>query len=107
MKIITVAEVVSATEGELICGNAETEISAVSTDSRKLEAGSLCVVWVGENFDGHDFIEKALEMCIRDRDEINQPCRQKSQYVGKQILCDGAAGEHPNQNSHGIKCRPE
>ena len=40
-------------------------------------------------------------------DEINQPCRQKSQYVGEQILCDRTAGEHPNQNGHGIKCRPE
>ncbi len=61
MKTITVAEVVRATEGELICGNAETQILTVSTDSRKLEPGSLFVPLVGENFDGHDFIEKALE----------------------------------------------
>ncbi len=36
-------------------------VSAVCTDSRNLTPGCLFVPWKGENFDGHDFIEKALE----------------------------------------------
>lgn len=36
-------------------------VSAVCTDSRDLVPGCLFVPWKGENFDGHDFIDKALE----------------------------------------------
>lgn len=36
-------------------------ISAVSTDSRKLVPGCLFIPWVGEKFDGHDFIDAALD----------------------------------------------
>ena len=36
-------------------------VTAVCTDSRKLTPGCLFLPWVGERFDGHDFIEAALE----------------------------------------------
>ena len=35
-------------------------VSAVSTDSRKIQPGCLFLPWVGEKFDGHDYIEGAL-----------------------------------------------
>ncbi len=36
-------------------------ISGVSTDTRTITSGSLFVPLVGENFDGHKFLEKAIE----------------------------------------------
>ncbi len=37
------------------------EIKGVSTDTRNIQAGNLFIPLVGENFDGHDFIEAARE----------------------------------------------
>ena len=39
----------------------DTEIMSITTDTRKIEAGSLFVALVGERFDGHDFVEAALD----------------------------------------------
>ncbi len=36
-------------------------VSAVSTDSRKITPGCLFLPWVGEKFDGHQFIDAALD----------------------------------------------
>lgn len=36
-------------------------VSSVCTDSRKIEPGCLFLPWVGEKFDGHDFINAALD----------------------------------------------
>ena len=38
----------------------DVDIKNISTDSRTIEKGDLFVPIVGENFDGHKFIEKAL-----------------------------------------------
>ncbi len=42
-------------------GNPNTMISGISTDSRKINAGEFFVPIKGENFDGHDFIQNALD----------------------------------------------
>ena len=58
---MTVQEIAAAAGGEWKNPRADAPtVSAVSTDSRKLLPGCLFVPWVGERFDGHDFIEKAL-----------------------------------------------
>ncbi len=36
-------------------------LKGVSTDSRNIEAGQLFIALKGENFDGHDYIDKAIE----------------------------------------------
>ena len=36
-------------------------VTAVCTDSRKITPGCLFLPWVGEKFDGHDFIDMALD----------------------------------------------
>lgn len=41
-------------------GHADRLIRSISTDTRTIEAGSLFVPLVGENFDGHDFAEAAV-----------------------------------------------
>ena len=59
MKEITLTELINAVHGELLQGGAE-RFSAVSTDSREIPDGALFLPIVGETFDGHDFIGKAL-----------------------------------------------
>ncbi len=57
---ITLAELVRAVRGALLAGDEKTAIAAVSTDSRTVGAGALFIPIVGESFDGHSFIDKAL-----------------------------------------------
>ena len=41
-------------------GDAAAKIFGVNTDSRTVKAGEVFLPLVGERFDGHDYIEKAL-----------------------------------------------
>lgn len=59
MKPFTLSELTAAVGGELLRG-AETGIASVSTDSRAVGEGALFIPIVGETFDGHDFIDRAL-----------------------------------------------
>ncbi len=61
MEKLTLQEIAGAVGGEMAAGF-DTEILSVSTDTRKIEPGSLFIPIKGERFDGHDFIEKALRL---------------------------------------------
>lgn len=58
---LSIREVVTACRGRLICGDDELVFSGVSTDTRTIEPGMLFIPIRGENFDGHKFIDKAIE----------------------------------------------
>ena len=58
---LSIREVVKACRGRLICGDDELIISGVSTDTRTIEPGVLFIPVRGEKFDGHKFIDKAIE----------------------------------------------
>lgn len=60
MKTITAAQA-AAFAGGVVVGDGNTPLGAVSTDSRSIPAGSLFIPLRGERFDGHDFLEKAVE----------------------------------------------
>lgn len=61
MQPMTVQEIAAAAKGVWKNPRADAPVvSAVSTDSRRVQSGCLFVPWVGERFDGHDFIEAAL-----------------------------------------------
>lgn len=60
MEIITVADIMTATGGLLLSGSMEQTVNEVETDSRTIHEGSLFVPLVGEKFDGHAYISKAL-----------------------------------------------
>jgi UDP-N-acetylmuramoyl-tripeptide--D-alanyl-D-alanine ligase len=53
--------VATATGGRLVAGAVTAVFDGVSIDSRTLPAGALFVALRGDRFDGHDFIEAALE----------------------------------------------
>ena len=61
MQPMTVQEIAAAVGGTwLNPGEGFAPVTAVCTDSRKLTPGCLFLPWVGEKFDGHDFIDAAL-----------------------------------------------
>ena len=60
MEPITAGQLLAAVRGELLQGEEATKISGVNTDSRTVRAGEVFLPLVGERFDGHDYIEKAL-----------------------------------------------
>ena len=61
MEIMTLADIVRATKGKLIAGTPEITAIDVNTDSRVIGEGMLFVALVGDNFDGHDFVQCAAE----------------------------------------------
>jgi UDP-N-acetylmuramoyl-tripeptide--D-alanyl-D-alanine ligase len=54
---LTIAEILKATEGKLLRGDANTTVAQISTDSRALKQGNLFVALMGEKFDGHNFLD--------------------------------------------------
>ena len=80
MERITFEEIVEAVKGKIYIKGSDTEINAVSTDTRKLEKGNLFIALKGENFNGNEYItlasEKGASLCIVDEikfkdEEIN------------------------------------
>jgi UDP-N-acetylmuramoyl-tripeptide--D-alanyl-D-alanine ligase len=60
-----VDEIIKATQGSLIQGSLTDKISNISTDSRSLTSQGAFLALKGKNFDGHDFIAKALKLKVR------------------------------------------
>ena len=58
MRKMLLSEIAENTGGKLV--GVDAEISSISTDTRKIEKGSLFVAVKGENFDGHNFCETAV-----------------------------------------------
>lgn len=61
MKPVSLQVLAGWAGGDLLRGNPETQVSAVSTDTRSIAPGSLFVALKGERFDGHDFAVQAAQ----------------------------------------------
>lgn len=59
MKVWSISEIVKYTDGALVKGSGETQITRVVYDSRMATSGTLFVPIIGERVDGHDFIADA------------------------------------------------
>lgn len=57
----TVNEIVNTIGGTVICGSGETSFSQVYQDSRLIECEGIFFAIRGDLFDGHDFVESAVE----------------------------------------------
>lgn len=63
MEPISIREILLATEGTLLqdVTGEGASVSSVETDSRSIRTGGLFIPLVGERFDGHNFMDKALQ----------------------------------------------
>lgn len=62
MQPMTIKEIAAAVNGVWWNPREDApEVSAVCTDSRKITPGCMFLPWVGEKFDGHSFIDAALD----------------------------------------------
>lgn len=60
MEPMNITEITDAVNGKLINYKKDFLIEGINTDSRKIKKGELFIPIIGLNFDGHDFIDKAL-----------------------------------------------
>ena len=58
---IALVDVLAFTGGRVLAGTGNPVFTGVSTDSRTVNAGELFIALRGERFDGHRFVEEALE----------------------------------------------
>lgn len=61
LPIFTAGQILNATGGILLSGEQADEFHGITTDSRRLKEGDVFVALQGEKYDGHDFLEPALE----------------------------------------------
>lgn len=61
MKNISLKEIKKAASADLIRGKLNKNIKKIKIDSRKIETGDLFIAIIGENQDGHNFVESAVE----------------------------------------------
>lgn len=59
---LSVKDIVNITSGKLLCGDENTIVRGICTNSKEIEEGNLFVPIIGEKVDAHLFIESALEI---------------------------------------------
>lgn len=80
MLTLKISEIIEATGGQLVSGNMGTTVTGISTDSRKIVNGCLFIPLIGERFNGHDYINKALAegaaavLTQQDENGIHERC---------------------------------
>lgn len=65
MENYTINDIIKATSGHLIKRVPAYTVSEISTDTRTIKNGDIFVALIGERFDGHDFIDQAIEKGAR------------------------------------------
>jgi UDP-N-acetylmuramoyl-tripeptide--D-alanyl-D-alanine ligase len=86
MEALTIKEIAKAVEGTILTGDGNMQITNASTNSKKLETGSLFVPIIGEKVDAHDFIPDAFEngarACFTSRHkEVTKDMNQAMVYI--------------------------
>ena len=83
LPVFSLKDVLKATAGTLVSGAQEVPFYGISTDSRLISKGNLFIALKGENFDGHDFVMRALTqgaagILVHDEEKINQIPKDKT-----------------------------
>ena len=80
-------DVLKATTGNLIAGASGKTFYGISTDSRLVKKGNLFIALKGEKFDGHDFVNQALQQgaagVVVSDSKVSQDLMDKSVAVIK------------------------
>lgn len=84
---LTIDEIIKATDGKIIFNKCNFGKVSISTDSRTIKEDEIFLPLVGENFDGHDYINKALKQgCIGYFTEQNHYDNIKNNYNPTKII---------------------
>lgn len=59
---LELSEVVKAVNGEIVYKNNDGKFIKVSTDTRKIQKGDMFIALRGKNFNGNDYIDKAIKL---------------------------------------------
>jgi len=70
LESLTLEQILKAVDGKILVSGKKSSFNKVSTDTRKIEEGSIFIALKGENFNGNEFAVKAAEsgaeLCIID-----------------------------------------
>ncbi|MGU9538764.1 UDP-N-acetylmuramoyl-tripeptide--D-alanyl-D-alanine ligase [Clostridium tepidum] len=87
MEFIKLEEIIKAVNGELVITGEKDEYNSVSTDTRKIKKGDIFIALKGENFNGNNFVETAIEkgaaLCIVSELKFDKEKVNKSSYIVK------------------------
>ncbi len=78
MKPLTISAIARAMDATLLCGDEMRTVQTLCSDSRSMLPGALFVPYRGERFDGHDYIDAALDagacgtLCERTPDMLRE-----------------------------------
>ena len=86
MENVDVKAIVSAVNGTLLCGNLDTVIEDISTNSKELKETDLFVPIIGERVDAHRFIEDALQICAASFTQEHEAATEAMQQSGKCVI---------------------
>lgn len=82
--MFSVNELLKATKGKIVWGNADLRVKGISIDSRTIGPGECFMAIKGDNFDGHDFIEEAIKKgatCIIAKHQTSDTRHQKVNFI--------------------------
>jgi UDP-N-acetylmuramoyl-tripeptide--D-alanyl-D-alanine ligase len=93
MKTLTLEEVISAVRGRPLGAPPVTGVRSVCTDSRTLQSEELFFALRGERFDGHDFVDAALERgataaVVSDLARIPERWQESGRLILVDDVCD-------------------
>lgn len=83
--MLTIDEILKATNGKIDKNYANIALSNVITDSRKAQKGDVFIPLIGDKFDGHDFIDNALSngaYAVLSQKKLNFETDKTVIYVG-------------------------
>lgn len=87
MENLTIEEIITAAEGELIVKGNREVFKAVEIDTRKLSQDVIYIAIKGENFNGNDFVieavEKGANLCIVDEVKFDIDAVKEKAFVIK------------------------
>src|SRR6204780_4665944 len=105
MNPISLAEIQRVTGVECAASLADTRISAVCTDTRRMIGESLFIAIRGENFDGHAFLAQAAagdaRAALIDREPRNAPMNFPLLRVADARAAMGLLARHVRQQMSG------
>ena len=85
MEALSINEIAKAVDGKILCGDENSLITFVSTNSKNTESGTLFVPIIGEKTDAHNYIEDAFSngaiACLTSR---HQSMQHKNAYIAVQ-----------------------